>query len=247
MTAPDAAILSALVCIRAGHAELEGKSIEWHQDDANAPEYDRLLADLNRNEDEIRQRLATTPAGVAAQLWCALSHSFVHNGPVQAANTGDLAFFTPEVEATLDRGDKLILAALRSLEAMEPAPAASADIAATFKAWSLAELAAHYAERCPDEVMDRLTGEALRLPEALGKLPAANTHDLLLKVFPLLMARYEPHGDEPPLVPAYEYKGDGSRDLLDAVNDDLRRLVPEIAEAMAAPHRDQYRAKGGAK
>jgi hypothetical protein len=121
---------------------------------------------------------------------------------------------------------------------------ASPEIAATFKAWSLAELASHYAEGCPDEVMDRLTGEAMALPKALAALPAASADDLLLKVFPLLMASYEAHGSRPPLLPHYDYMGNGSEELLSAVTEDMRRLCPEIAEAMAVPHRDAFRQKG---
>jgi hypothetical protein len=121
---------------------------------------------------------------------------------------------------------------------------ASPEIAAAFKAWFLTEAASHYAEGCPDEVMDRLTDEAVTtLPNALATLPAASAHDLLLKVFPLLMASYEPHGIEPPLVPFHDYMGNGSKELLSAVTEDLRRLSPEIAEAMAVPHRDTYRQK----
>ena len=120
---------------------------------------------------------------------------------------------------------------------------ASPEIAAAFKAWFLAEAAAHYAENCPDQVMDRLTDQALALPEALAALPATSAHDLLLKVFPLLMASYGPHGDQPPLVPLYDYMGNGSKELLAAVTEDLRRLCPEVAQAMTVPHRDTFRTK----
>ena len=121
---------------------------------------------------------------------------------------------------------------------------ASPEIAAAFKAWCLAELASHYAENCPDEVMDRLTDEAASLALPLASLPAASAHDLLLKVFPLLMASYEPHGASLPLLPHFDYMGNGSKELLEAVTEDLRRLCPEIAEAMAVPHRETFRQPG---
>lgn len=114
---------------------------------------------------------------------------------------------------------------------MSAAPA----IEAAFLSWAHSELAGHYANMCPDEVMDHLVNRAWADLDLLGKLPAQSSDDLLLKIFPLLLATYEPKSGDMPMVPTFG-ENNGDPELLKSVVQDLARLSPAIAKMMAAPH-----------
>lgn len=117
----------------------------------------------------------------------------------------------------------------------------SSEIADIFRDWYMSELASHYAEPCPDEVMDHLVDVTVSHAARLAAQPATNAADLLLKAFPLLLASYEPKSGDQPLVPVFG-KSNGSSKLLWSVVDDLRRVCPIIAEAMQAPNMNSERA-----
>lgn len=120
---------------------------------------------------------------------------------------------------------------------------ASPEIAKAFTRWARAELAAHYASPCPDEVMDALVERAGEEVGALSALPAATGTDVALKLFPFILAYYEPKVDDAPMLPVFS-SGDGGEHhecLLASALDDLRRISPEAAQAMAAPHRLRQR------
>jgi hypothetical protein len=112
---------------------------------------------------------------------------------------------------------------------------ASPAIEAAFRAWCLAELASHYAQPCPDDVMNYLVNEHCTHGESLAAQPAGNLEDLLLKLYPLLLANFEPQtarGDHPLVLSLYG-GGNGDDKLIQSVMADLVRLVPAIAEATA--------------
>lgn len=128
----------------------------------------------------------------------------------------------------------------------EPPPTggASPEMLAAFEAWKLAELASHYTSPCPDEVMDALVEQAGEKLEALHAAPVQSADDLLLKLFPSLVALFEPPAGAAPLCPAVgEYHGSYIADGHAAMMRDIGRLIPALAEAMAVPHPNTARAK----
>ncbi len=98
---------------------------------------------------------------------------------------------------------------------------ASPEIVAAFNAWSVAELAAHFAAPCPNEVMDYLTDAAGERYQALAALPAANADDCLLKIMPLVLAEWPAAPGAAPLVPQIPH-----------LVTELRRCSPELDEVM---------------
>lgn len=111
---------------------------------------------------------------------------------------------------------------------------ASTEMQAAFTTWSLAELAAHHAEPCPDEVMSALVENTSTALARLASSPAVTCEDLVLKLFPVFLADFEPKCREHPLVPNYD---NGAcpidADGFAAILADFQRLVPAISGAMA--------------
>ena len=115
--------------------------------------------------------------------------------------------------------------------------AISPSISARFCEWRASELAAHYASPCPDDVMNQLICQVEDAADRLAEHPATNIDELLVKLFPLVLANFRPagHGAHP-MVPA---SGDanGSDVLFESVLEDLKRLSPPIIlETMAVPN-----------
>jgi hypothetical protein len=110
---PDTAILEAAQRIKSAHADMAGM-IQLPDPEAAA-----FWNMIDADEQLIASVIATTPQGVAAQVWASLSHGLTDRRHNAAADRHDLAYFTPEVERDLDWSDNLLLAALRSLTAME--------------------------------------------------------------------------------------------------------------------------------
>jgi hypothetical protein len=73
---------------------------------------------IDRAELEIRQTIATTPRGVMLQLWCAMYHSVSTGSEDEALTRADFSALDRE-DVQLDWNVRLMLAALRSLQAME--------------------------------------------------------------------------------------------------------------------------------
>lgn len=117
------------------------------------------------------------------------------------------------------------------MEATTASPVASA-----FERWANGEMSCHYAQPCPDELMNFLVDRIWADLEEMAAVPAANAEELLLKIFPLLLATYEPKKDEPPMLPSHGEGNNGSPGLLAAVIADLRRISPEIAQCLAVPN-----------
>lgn len=118
---------------------------------------------------------------------------------------------------------------------------ATPEIADAFRGWKFAELASHYAQPCPDEVMNKLVDDTYDRLGHLASLPAVSADDLLLKLFPIVLAYFEPKVDDPPLLPVFD-QGEGERDgLCQSIIEDFCRLSPDVARAMAAPHRLKQR------
>ena len=109
------------------------------------------------------------------------------------------------------------------------------QVSEAFRAWALSELAMHYAQPCPDAVMNQLCDDTSARAEALADLSAATADDLLLKLFPLLLANFEPEGGAPPMLLEPD-AANGSSSLVRSVIADLQRICPMIAQLMAAPH-----------
>lgn len=82
------------------------------------PEEDRLWSIIDEAEETIRSTFATTPRGVMIQLWCGMYHSITRNDQDVALTAGDFAALEG-ADAHLDWNARLMLAALRSLKAME--------------------------------------------------------------------------------------------------------------------------------
>jgi len=73
---------------------------------------------IDSAERTIERSTATTPQAVAYQLWCAVSHTTSDRAQEAAAIQGDLATMTA-LHGELDWNTKLIVAAIRSLQAIE--------------------------------------------------------------------------------------------------------------------------------
>jgi hypothetical protein len=76
---------------------------------------------------------------------------------------------------------------------------ASPEVLVAFENWKCSELAARYAEPCPQEVMEHLVDAESQLFDDLMDLPAANADDMLLKLYPVMLREFEPKRDAPPL------------------------------------------------
>lgn len=118
---------------------------------------------------------------------------------------------------------------------------ASPEILAAFEAWKVAELAAHYAAPCPDEVMNALVERIGDAFDVLQALPPTSADDMLLKLFPFIIRDFEPSKGRPPLRPeqsrAYTY----SDDFISRLIAQLAAASPAIGAAMAEPHPSSIR------
>ena len=120
---------------------------------------------------------------------------------------------------------------------MAPSP----EMIRAFEAWKLAELACHYAELCPDAVMDNLVSIQSEAFAALQALPPNTGDDMLLKLFAVLVREFEPKTGEPPLRPSESRNYSYDPALLDRLRDQLGHVSPILRDAMAEPHPTQGR------
>lgn len=96
-------------------------TLPYSENDSDyTPEEKEQWAIIDATEKVIRETVARTPAEVSVQLWTSLQHTFTNREEDEAACFGDLAFFEARDE-DLDWTVRLIIAALRSLKAMETA------------------------------------------------------------------------------------------------------------------------------
>jgi hypothetical protein len=122
--APDAAILNAWERRTAAYARYNALPSDVRADptfsfaDGMTDAERREWAIIDEAEADIVEAVATTPAGVAAQLWTALSHIVTERRHVEAVQRGDLVAMIA-FNHELDWNEKLIVSALRSLYAME--------------------------------------------------------------------------------------------------------------------------------
>lgn len=77
----------------------------------------KLWGLIKASEDDLQALVATSPSGVASQLWAAMHHVSPELGLNRACESGNLAALE-EREGDLDICGRLILAALRSLKSM---------------------------------------------------------------------------------------------------------------------------------
>jgi hypothetical protein len=82
------------------------------------PEERAQLAIIDEAEEVVRSAVAQTPRGVAIQLWTQLAHTVTSREHEAAAHRRDLAYFEAQGD-TLDWAERLTIAAIRSLVAME--------------------------------------------------------------------------------------------------------------------------------
>jgi hypothetical protein len=120
--------------------------------------------------------------------------------------------------------------------------AASATQAA-FVRWRDAELAAHYAAPCPDEVMNQLVDIESESFDALQALPVTTPEDMLLKLFPILLREMEPAANEHPLKPGESRAYGYDRMFYERLTADLREASPAIRAAIDAPNPYECREK----
>lgn len=115
-------------------------------------------------------------------------------------------------------------------------------VAHNFAVWARAELAAHYAAPCPDHIMVGLVDHADEAQKALCAAPALTCEHLVLKLFPIFLAVFEPKQDDHPLVPVFDegYSADGAD--FAAIMADFERLVPAIRDAMSPANWTRERA-----
>lgn len=112
----------------------------------------------------------------------------------------------------------------------------SPQIAAAFAAWAHSELAAHYAQPCPDAVMDHLTDNITQSKAALAAVPAQTGGDVALKMFPALLYEYEPKAGDPPLLPNPASASNADEGLIGSILADIRAFFPEVAALIDTPH-----------
>lgn len=87
-------------------------------DDPYTPEEAAQWAIIDAAEETIRSAVATTPQGIAIQLWTQLSHNLTKRDEEAAARRRDFAYFDAR-DDQFDWPDRLVIAALRSLQSME--------------------------------------------------------------------------------------------------------------------------------
>lgn len=113
----DAAIIAAWDRRAAAFATLQ-ELPENSRGDGETPERHAQWAVIDVAEAEICTGVATTPRGAELQLWCAAVYQFDAAEDEGPCYLGDLDHFTAQGDR-LDWKDKLLIAALRSLRAMQ--------------------------------------------------------------------------------------------------------------------------------
>ncbi len=116
-SAKDAAILEAWGRRSVASAIYSGLPFSDCPNAAYTPEEKAQIDIMDAAEKQICDATATTPQGVAIQLWTALAHIEQDREPESAINIMDLDWFLLD-ETRFDWSVRLILAALKSLRAM---------------------------------------------------------------------------------------------------------------------------------
>lgn len=112
---------------------------------------------------------------------------------------------------------------------------ASLQMVTAFEAWKVAELAAYYASPCPDEVMNALCSISSVAFDRLQETPVTSADDMLLKMFPLMLREFEPMRGQAPLRPVQSTSYNYDRAFVDRLCDELAKLSPALADAIAQP------------
>lgn len=115
LESPDAAIIAAWERWQTAHAAYDALPYADEGCD-HTPEEAAQWAIIDAEEAVIQSATATTPEGVAIQLWLALYHSQTDRETCAAIMRRDLAGLEAEAIG-FDWGARLIFAALRSLQA----------------------------------------------------------------------------------------------------------------------------------
>jgi hypothetical protein len=89
--------------------------------DGYGPGERELWAVIDAAEEEIRSATAATTRGAMIQLQCAVFHNLTHRKDVEAFERGDIAAVEASDQGPPDWSGRLVIAALRSLMAMEAA------------------------------------------------------------------------------------------------------------------------------
>lgn len=119
-TNPDADLIAAWDRRRAAYDTYNSLPEALSSEDGmSSPEEDGLWTIIDDADEIIRSTVAKTPRGVEIQIWSALY--FVLHGLSEddaAIHRGDLEYFASK-ERELNLSDRLALASIRSLRAME--------------------------------------------------------------------------------------------------------------------------------
>lgn len=118
-TRSDEAILAAWERRRAAYGRYNALPFSDSSEPGDMTPEERAEWDqIDAADEVIREHVATTPEGAAVQLWIALQHSITQRDDEAACLRRDLGWFEAKGEG-LDWNVRLVIAALRSLKAME--------------------------------------------------------------------------------------------------------------------------------
>lgn len=118
-TNDDAAIIAAWERHKAAHAVYAALPFgDGLPLGSYTPEEQEQWDVIDAAEAVIKDNVATTPAGIEIQLWVSLAHNLSDQVDEQAAHDRDLDYFLAD-EGRFDWTDRLVIAAIRSLRAMQ--------------------------------------------------------------------------------------------------------------------------------
>ncbi len=210
----DAAIIAAWDRRAAAFASLQALP-DNPRGDGETPERHAQWAIIDVAEAEICTSVATTPRGAELQLWCAAVYQFDAAEDEGPCYRGDLDYFTAQGDR-LDWKDKLLIAAMRSLRAMQ-APKVDTT------AWDAA--LAEYEPIRKRWAEDFDEGEAL---------PTREERDAAYKAFQQRLPEYRAAREKFMAVPAPTLRALATKmGIADPVDDDHAELCRLDAERLA--------------
>lgn len=115
---PDAIILAAWERRNSALARNADLPIDVEKSEEGRTQTSAIWSEIDAAEEVIRASTARTAEGVAVQLWVAMAHSVIDRESDVAMARRDLEYMVRH-EGDMEWHERLVLSALRSLEAME--------------------------------------------------------------------------------------------------------------------------------